>query len=461
MRVDLAIIGGGPAGLAAAAQAAAAGASVALVDENAEPGGKVLRPGNGRLAATPVERMAVKTAQSLRAGIQRHSSRIRSFFRHQAWHIENGRRLYLSAVGGMAPTVDTIQCRRLILAAGAVERVLPFPGWTLPGVFTLGGLNGWAKHGVAPGRRFVVAGSGPLLPVLVHNLIRSGARIAAIASMTPAAAPFRYALPLGATMGAARAFQAVCYLVRIASARVPVMHATVVARVNGPGRVESVDLAPIDADGRPVPGGSRRIRADGAAVGYGLMPAADLARLCGCREVFDTRRGYWRVSRNRELETSVAGVFAVGDGADIKGYRGAADEGRLAGAVAAAQLGYPPLHARCMAGLIRRIRRARRFGSVLDALSDPLPGILPSIPDDTTICRCEAVTLAAIRQAVAAGAEDIHDIKRRTRIGMGQCQGRFCGQVINELFWQSLGRTRPRAPFTPRIPAKPLPLGFM
>jgi bacterioferritin-associated ferredoxin len=169
------------------------------------------------------------------------------------------------------------------------------------------------------------------------------------------------------------------------------------------------------------------------------------------------------VLRSPHMETTIPGVFVAGDGSQIRGYEAAIDEGRAAGIAACAQLGklssgeahrlIQPLH--------RKLRRVRRFGEALDAISAPRPGILDSMPDDTIICRCEEVKLLDIRKAVALGAGSINDIKRRTRLGMGHCQGHFCGQMINELLWKIGGEKKKREIFTPRIPVKPVPFGAL
>lgn len=455
-RVDLCVIGGGPAGMAAAAAAARAGAGVALIDDHSVPGGKVLTPAAGRLTAGPVERYEKRFARRLRAGLR--SPRIRCLFGQQVWHIEKGWRVHLAPVGGAARSVEAVSCRSLVIAAGAMERVIPFPGWILPGVFTLGGLNGWAKHGVVPGERVLLAGSGPLLLALAHNLMRSGARIAAVVSMTPPLAPFRYALPLAASMGGAKAFQLGLILARLAFRQVRTRHSTIVSEVAGPGSARQATLTRIDAQGCPVPGTERTLDADVVAVGYGLIPGTDLTRCCGCRDDYDAERGYWRVRVDGNLESSVPGVFVAGDGAAVKGYAAAADEGELAGTAAAARLGFASADTRRADFLRRRVVRARRFGRILDILSVPPPGLFESVPDRTVVCRCEETTLGDIRRAVADGAVDIHDLKRRTRLGMGHCQGRICGQVANEALWRAAGRRRPRERFTARIPARPVAL---
>lgn len=467
--VDAAVIGGGPGGMAAATEAARRGASVALVEESANLGGKVLKTASHGPPLSPIERHEKRIANRLLADLHRQSARITILSRHQVWHIQDGRTLELSATGGGPLLENRIRCRRLVIAPGAMERIRPFPGWTLPGVFTLGGLNTFVKHGVSPGKRFVIAGSGPLLPVLAHNLVRAGCEIAALVQTIPARKALRHAIPMVASMDPFKAFQGLFYMAQILRKRVPVYSGAAVCRVDGEDRAESVRIIRIGRNGKPVPGTEIDIPAEAVAVGCGLIPCPDLTRLCGCREVYEKALGYWRVERNELMETSVKGVFTAGDGATIKGYEAAALEGRLAGAAAAVGLGYGPDREDGWAGIQKKLEKSRRFGRILDALSAPEPGLLDLITDDTIICRCEETRMRDIRRAAAEGARDIHEIKRRTRTGMGQCQGRFCGQVVNELLWELLWelslespgefKNRKRDRFTPRLPAKPVPLG--
>ena len=202
---------------------------------------------------------------------------------------------------------------------------------------------------------------------------------------------------------------------------------------------------------------------DTVAVSYGLAPSVELTRLCGCRHDYDDRLGYWRVMRSPRMETTIPGVFVAGDGSQIRGYEAAINEGRAAGIAACTQLGKLSFDQadQLIGPLQSKLKRAGQFGEAVDGISTPRPGILDSIPDDTIICRCEDVTLGDIRAAVCYGAKGINDIKRRTRLGMGHCQGRFCGQTINELLWKLSAEDLPREVFTPRIPAKPVPFGVL
>jgi len=160
------------------------------------------------------------------------------------------------------------------------------------------------------------------------------------------------------------------------------------------------------------------------------------------------------------METTVPGVFVAGDGVTIKGYLAAIQEGKIAGLEASAQLGYLSRGEanRLIRSSQKELSRLRRFSREMNKISTPRPGVLEVITDDTIICRCEEVTMGDIRAAVADGATDVNHVKRKTRSGMGYCQGRFCGQVMNELLWKLTKNPLKRESFTTRIPVKPIPL---
>jgi bacterioferritin-associated ferredoxin len=259
--------------------------------------------------------------------------------------------------------------------------------------------------------------------------------------------------------GALRLRQGFNYLRDVISQGIPVYNSHVVSKAIGNEAVNKAVITRIDSSWKPLKGTEREIPIDAVAVGYSLIPSIELTRVCGCNHQYDERLGYWKVQRDARMETSVPGVFVAGDAVHIKGYAAAIDEGRLAGLEVCLQLGYidnnraEPL----IRALQKKLRQAARFGEIIDAVSSPQAGILDIISDDTFVCRCEEVVLADIRTAVENGASDVNDIKRRTRLGMGHCQGRFCGQVMNELLWKLSGKSRERELFTPRIPAKPVP----
>lgn len=461
--VDVAVIGGGPAGLSAAIEATDRGAAVALIDEGRSLGGKVLQADDGGLAIEHTDALETSCSGRLPGDFDRVAHKILLYRNTEVWAVHSNKVVELYSSGRPDRSVDRIQARTLIVADGAIERSVPFPGWTKPGVYTVGGLNALVKKGVLPGKMFIVAGTGPLLLPLSYNLLKAGARIGAVVDASLSTAPipfaFRYGWRLLPDAGLPKLRQGFRFLGAIRKNRVPVFRSHAVTAALGSALVDGVRLERIDEEGRPVAGTAKKIEADVLAVSYGLVPSLELSRLCGCEIRYDSLAGYWRVVHDENLETSVPGIFIAGDGLEIKGYAAALDQGRLAGLGACRSLNKidDPGYRRQCRPLQKKLQRAARFGQALDALSFPGPGLLEMIADETPVCRCEEISFGQIRTAVANGAKDINDIKRRTRVGMGYCQGRICGQVMNELLWRLLGKEVEREMFTPRMPVRPVP----
>jgi thioredoxin reductase/bacterioferritin-associated ferredoxin len=460
---EIVIIGGGPAGISAAVEAARRDVSVVVIDETRGLGGKVLKSGEGGLKIRDTDALETEIGSRLLREFEAVAHKIDLYLNTEVWNIDDQKVVELYTLGESANATKRIHAQKLIIAAGAQERSIPFPGWTLPGVFTVGGLNTLVKRGVLPGKRFLVAGSGPLLLVLARNLIHAGAHLSAVVEAVSLKELAVRSYQMASSAGWVRWRQAIAYLARLLANKVPVYRSHVVMRALGRDEVAKAVIAQVDKDWRPIEGTQKEIQVDTVAVGYGLAPAIELTRLCGCRHHWNDRLGYWQAERSTHMETTVPGVFVAGDSSQIKGYEAAIDEGRTAGIAACAQLGKLSFDQadQLIRSLRNKLKRATRFAEALDAISAPRPGILDSIPDDTIICRCEDVTVGNIRTAVGYGARGINDIKRRTRLGMGHCQGRLCGQMINELLWKLTGESLPREVFTPRIPAKPVPFSAL
>jgi hypothetical protein len=233
---------------------------------------------------------------------------------------------------------------------------------------------------------------------------------------------------------------------------------SVALEVHGTDRVVGVTLARIDADGEPIPGSERRIDADAVCVGYGFIASSELARALGCRHTPGSPGSGLRALRDASGRSSVREVFIVGDGAGMGGAAAAIAEGEIAGAVAAADLGHA---ARDAAGSVRAahaaLARQRRFQAALWTLFRAPPLTLQLARPDTPLCRCENVTLGTLRRVLADGPLDIGSLKRQTRAGMGRCQGRYCGALLQELIGGAPADEL--SFFAPRPPARPMPIG--
>ena len=457
--VELIIIGGGPAGITAATEAARIGASVALIDENENLGGKVFGPTGNAIKGSASDKIEKDIRSQILKDFNRVSDKISVFLNTEVWDIVDQRIVLLYPRAGSDKQIKRIKGEKLIISIGAFEKAIPFPGWTLPGVFSVGGLNTLVKKKILPGERFLLAGAGPLQLVLANHLINAGANLSAIVNAASLRDITASAFQLFASIDSLKLRSGFDYLRNIKRHNIPIYRSHIISRILGTSEVEKAEIVEVDRSWNPVRGTEKEISVDTIAYGFGLIPCTELTRLCGCKHIYDEHLGYWRVELNDRMETTVPGVFAAGDGLTIKGYSAAIEEGRVAAIEACTQLDRVDKREvdRLLRPSLRKLRRFNRFGQIMDSLSAPRPGVFNILSDDTIVCRCEEVTVRDVISAVADGARDVNDIKRRTRLGMGHCQGRICGQVINELMWKFSGIRKARDIFTSRIPAKPVP----
>lgn len=441
---DLLVIGGGAGGLSAASVAAEAGLGVVLIDERARPGGQFFKqPGEAhRFAATmaadaQVAEGRTRIDRARRAGVEIISSA-------DAWGA-----FAPMTIGVTTPAQSLLfRPRRLIVATGAYERgvPVPVPGWTLPGVVTTGAAQTLLKtDGVLPGRRIAVCGNGPLNLQVALELARAGAQVTVVAELArrPGLGDAGSLLRL-MTSDIGLAWQGVDMLLELRRRRIPLLYGQRLTRIEQSGEELAAWL------------GQRRFEVDAVLMGYGFMPSNELLRALGCRHDFDAERGHLVTQRNEDCETSVAGVHAVGDCCGLRGARSAADEGMIAGAAVARALGCA-VDPRAVANARRALLRHRRFQNALwRVFAAPRPRAEREEPD-TIVCRCEEVTLGAVEAAVGDGVPTIGEVKRRTRLGMGRCQGRYCAPMLASLLAEQQGRPIDElAFFAPRVPAKPV-----
>ena len=456
--VDVLVVGAGPAGLAAAIAARNAGAGVTVLDERAQGGGQFYKPlaPSHQADKAPDAQFAAGIAlhdQALAAGVEIRQGA-------QVWAAFTPTELGV-IIDGRA---WVFTCRQLILAPGAYERPVAFPGWTLPGVMTTGAGQTLARaYRVAPGRRVVVAGNGPLNLQLAAELIAGGAQVMAVLESAPRPG-FRAAAALlvAAHSGADLLRDGARYLARLARAGVPVLWGHTVSAAEGDRCVQGVCAVRLDRAGRAVVGSERRFEADALCVGYGFIPATELARMLGCsHRMADRHPGYLATVTDDAGHTSVPGVFVVGDGADLGGARVALARGGLAGGAAARALGHAAPTAR---QALRALARGIAFQRALWTIFQAPPVHLDSVPDATMLCRCEEVGFGAVRAQIAAGRDTLAALKRNTRLGMGRCQGRYCAGSAARLLEEISGRAvGVEECFAPRAPVRPVPaaaLGF-
>lgn len=408
-RFDIAVIGAGPAGLAAAAAAAAHGQRVALIDSQPAPGGQVWRQDVAH-GYPALARRSIDGARAMRG--------ITWLPETQVIAAEPGRLLLQDPRRGYL-----LPFRALVVATGARELLLPFPGWTLPGVVGAGGLQALLKQGWAlRGRRVLIAGSGPLLLAAAATARRHGAIVLGIHEQAPASAVNAFARGLWRWPG--KAVQAAA--LRLSLRGVGYHTGSVVTAAVGGQALVAADID----DGR----GTRHLACDVLAVGFGLVPDLALARQLGCATHTGPADVHPRIVVDAHQRTSRGDTFAAGESCGIGGRDSARLEGEIAG-LAAAGASIPP-------ALVQRRDHARAFAAHLQAHFTLSSRVRELARDDTLVCRCEDVPLGAVRTHT-----DARSAKLATRCGMGACQGRICGAALAEL-GHGL-RTDPRPPLFP------------
>lgn len=453
--LDVAVVGAGPAGLAAATLCAERGLSTSLYDEQRAPGGQIYRG----ITASPLARPEI-----LGDDYWQGAALLKPFERSGARYVPNAavwavaRRddgtwsLAVTAGPSGARHTIAVAARAVILATGALERPMPVPGWTLPGVLTVGGAQILLKTaGIVPGGRVVLAGCGPLLWLAGSQLHIAGVEIAAFLDTTPRG---RLAQALRHAPGFMLSpyFRKGIDLVRSVRRKTRVFEHVTSLAVTGAASAESVQFVAENI--------ARSVPADVVLLHQGVVPDVNLASAAGCALAWDEGQACFAPVTDEWGGSTVAGLYIAGDGAGIAGAAAAAARGRLAALAAANALGRldgatrertARAHRRALADAVR----GRRF---LDALYRPADAFrIPA--GDTLACRCEEVSAATIVRLAREGCAGPNQMKAFTRCGMGACQGRFCGLTVTEI----LAREQRRDPadvgyYRLRFPAKPVSL---
>ena len=474
-RFDVAIIGAGPAGLAAAGVLCDHDLDVVVIDEQPRAGGQFLR----QPPAT------YRVDDWLTAALYRHAkSALRT--------VENRTDItwmHGTTVLGLQPAIcdsplpgrhfdiwlqrddghEIIGAAGVLLASGCYERPLPVPGWTLPGVMGAGAIQAFVKsQQFVPGERFVLAGSHPLQLVVADQLTAAGARVERVI-FTQAArrvlAVLRY--PLAALRGTPQLAETAKILWRLRRARVPVLFGRSIAAIDGGDSVERVTVASLDREGRLDLAAAEDIRCDRLGLCHGFLASSELARQAGADTCYRQHGGGWLVRHDRWFQSSVAGLFAAGEITGLAGADASIHKGRIAAIGLLRELRrMPEPDAEDMAKPSRReLSRCDRFAGMLNELSRPpreLAG--SSVTGRTIVCRCEVIThgdlLEKLDQHPHIASTDA--AKQCTRAGMGACQGRFCGEHVMHTVMDLRGLTAEQAgTFEARFPVKPLALATL
>lgn len=448
--MKVAIVGAGPAGIAAADVLARHGVAPVMIDEGRRPGGQIYRQPRAGLSLDIAALLGAEAENYRRTHAAFEALKDRVDYRPQtlAWGVDE--KTLHTVQGNVAATIDF---DALILATGATDRTLPIPGWTLPGVFTLGGAQVLLKeHGCLIGRRVVFCGSSPLLYLAATQYRAMGAEIVAVLDTTTLNAKMAAATDLIAAPGTL--WRGLGYMTALRRAGIPLYHGVVLRAFKGKDGVEAVRF-------RTRGGEEITLRCDAAATGFGLKCETQLAELAGAELRYDNVFRQWLPQADADGRCG-GNIYVAGDGATVGGAQAAALTGTLA-ACAVLEDFKIAIHDVDRARARRQVARLRRFQRGLaHAFAWPV-GAIAGLDDSVMVCRCEGVSAGDLRGAIRAGfgPTEINRLKAITRCGMGRCQGRFCGLAAAELAaWtldvplEKVGRLRVQPP------VKPLPLAL-
>lgn len=462
--VDVAVIGGGPAGMSAAVAASASGATVVLLDAGPTLGGQFWRHPPDRDLATEVagqhhglhhyRRLARAIVTQVRDG------RLDARQQHEVWTVEvaDGRSVVRAIDrSGPEPRERVVHARFLVLAPGAYDRQVPFPGWTLPGVMTAGGVQALLKgSATVAGQRVLVAGTGPFLLPVAAGLASAGATVVGVHEASGTSGWVRH--PGAVIRNVTKLAEGAAYAATLARHRVPYRLRSTVLAAHGEDAVREVTIARLDAQGTVRRGTEERLSVDVLAVGWGFTPQLELPVAAGCATRVDGD-GSLVVVVDDDQRSSVPGVFVAGEATGVGGAALAAAEGRIAGAAAARAVGRTPVGI----GPARRERSALRSFAQAMHLTYPVPSAwLAALADDVLVCRCEEVSVGRLRHVVdELGAHDARSAKLMARVGMGWCQGRVCGYAASCLVAHWTGTAPDPSQLASRPVATPVPLGAL
>ncbi len=454
-RVDILVVGAGPAGMAAATMAAEEGLSVAVIDEHPSAGGQIyrgLKDGPFRHASSLGSDYTSGSALIARFTV----AKVTTLLGASLWRVD------VTDDGGIASyskdgRSQRLAFHKLVLATGAIERPVAFEGWTLPGVMSVGGAQLLLKtSAIAPAGRIALAGNGPLVLLFATQLLALGVQISAVLDTAPKTGLLKAVVRNGAAIirNGTKVRKGLRMLGEIRAAKVPVYGNVSSVLARGTDHITSIAF---ETDGKRM-----EIGIDSLLVHEGIIPNTQLSRALKCRHIWDDRQKCLRPDVDRFGESSVPGIFIVGDGATITGAIAAPASAEVAVGRIVKQMARASDRSQATARKAAFIvARERAFRPFLDELYPPRISVA-ALSGDTIVCRCEEVTGREIRSAIRDGAIGPAQAKAFTRCGMGPCQGRMCSPIVSRLIASETNRTVDEVDtYNIRFPLKPMTVSEM
>ncbi|MBU0465130.1 MAG: FAD-dependent oxidoreductase [Proteobacteria bacterium] len=439
------IVGSGIAGLSAAATLAGHGLDILIIDESGHTGGQLLR--KTRLKPSYFPKFESDLMKSKGFDLVRTINKdpdIDCLFNAQVLGIFKERRLLVHIENikthgkQNSEKIFEVQAENLILATGAREKYLPFKGWTLPGVMSLGSAQILMKsYGVLPAHNTLIAGTSPLMMVLASEILGNRGKVIALLDENSMIKKLTF-LPLIKNHWS-KLLEGAFYTSRMFLNRVPMLQGYRVIQASGNKGFESAIMAKTTPQGDVIPGTEARFFAGALTVGYGFAPNLELPVQAGCNLEYQKNNGGWVVKVDETLESSCRSVYAAGEITGIAGAKKSFIQGKLTAMSILKKMD------KINAGNRKKIfkdevqrllslnRQQTEYASFLNHLCQVPTSAYAAIPDETMICRCEEITMGTIKKNIQQGFDTISSLKKATRCGMGRCQGRICGPVIFDI----------------------------
>ena len=447
-KYDVIVIGAGPSGVSSAINCAKKGLKVLIVDLNSNSGGQIYR-------APPKTYKSISKKLKENVIQKKLSDEIKKFkietaYNHTVWQVSPGFK-----VNAFNET-STIQwqSKSLIIATGTYEKIIPFEGWTIPGVIGLAACTVILKaHHFIPSKKIVLAGNGPLLMLVAYYVIQFGGKVDAIVDTSSKIDWIKSTLSLITNPKNFR--DGIKWIFKIFITRIPIYSNSTVEKafeVDGGINVKIRNLKT---------GKAKNIISETIAIGHGLIPSTDITRLLRAEHIYDEQKGGWIAKVDRFLRSSVSGVYLAGDGAGISGALAATDKGLLASSallydekfISQKEFDHNTYK------ILKKLDKYEVFAKAISKLNSTPKKLIESIDNGTVICRCEDITKSEILRAVDQGAKDINQIKSWTRLGMGPCQGRTCHYATSKIVAEYLNCEIDNLGYlTGRSPIRPVPL---
>ncbi len=456
IKTELVILGGGPGGIAAALAATEHGVDCVLIERYGQLGGQIMAVHRGY----PINRFLDPEVFQINQLIPKLLvKKVKVITGAALWGVETSRMVHLF----QETRNIEVEFEQMLVATGAYERPMPFSGWTLPGVITAGAAQRLSKVGVAPGNRILVAGRGVLLLRCAAELVKAGFNVVSMIEATSFARLFWTGLKKLNNLGSKLA-QALEYQSVLLKAGVPILYGHAVIEALGKGTVEQAITEQLDGDGTMNPTEKCTWLVDSICISNGLEPDNRVCRMLNCDLVYDPATETFIPRHDKAMRTSIPWVYVAGEAAGLGGAGKALIEGEIVGTNAAITLGKANAGrlAPHLEWLARQHRRLLHQSWATESLYLPASRLLGITKPNTVICRCEEITRQTLRSAIEEDNSTLRDIKNRTRIGMGLCQGRMCETMLHYQYNAITGNSvDPAQMLRIRPPLEPTPLGIL